>query len=326
MADLMLRAAGGPLAVRVRWPPRPIPARRRRCSSCSAMRSRRTGRAPDDDRLAHALCARLGAVVLCVPWATRDAGGRRSALGARRGGPATGRRTTPTSWTPTPNAWCSAGAAPGPPPPPPSPGERASGAGRASAGRCCWSTSAAALRAVRLSRRPRPSAARHARPAPATLVGLGRGECAARTALGRDRGRGAGRRRGAVGRRPRRRRPRRARPRAAGRTRRHRGRMGGVTGGDEPPCWRRRARATRRRSAACRPAAGRAAPPLRPHAALGRRCRGRDPGDDAARLARAAALRGPGPAGRLAAQDRHQRLPERDRPRRSGSCRSRPSR
>ena len=56
-----------------------------------------------------------------------------------------------------------------------------------------------------------------------------------------------------------------------------------------------------------------AARPLLPHARLGRGRRGRAPGDAAARLARAAAVRGPQLAARLALQDRDQRLPERDR-------------
>jgi acetyl esterase/lipase len=80
VADLVLRAAGGPVAVRVRWPfegdigaTPPL--------FVLLGDTPRSGRArTDDDRLAHALCGRLGAVVLCVPWATRDAGGRRSAL------------------------------------------------------------------------------------------------------------------------------------------------------------------------------------------------------------------------------------------------------
>src|SRR5439155_23089278 len=57
----------------------------------------------------------------------------------------------------------------------------------------------------------------------------------------------------------------------------------------------------------------RAARPLLPDARLGPGRRGRAAGDAAARLARAAPLRGSQLAAQLAVQDRDQRLPEGDR-------------
>jgi acetyl esterase/lipase len=79
VADLMLRAAGGPLAVRVRWP---LAGATGSTPPLFVLLGdgARSGRAQPDDELAHALCARQGAVVLCVPWAAPDAGARRSAL------------------------------------------------------------------------------------------------------------------------------------------------------------------------------------------------------------------------------------------------------
>ena len=80
VADLVLRAAGGPIAVQVCWPLASDGGTTPPLFVLLGDASR-SGRArADDDRLARSLCGRLGAVVLCVPWATRDAGGRRSAL------------------------------------------------------------------------------------------------------------------------------------------------------------------------------------------------------------------------------------------------------
>jgi acetyl esterase/lipase len=79
VADLRLRLAGGPIAVRVRWP---------RADDSAAPplivllpdAGAANGVRPADDRFAQALCARFGAIVLCVPWTARGARHRRSVL------------------------------------------------------------------------------------------------------------------------------------------------------------------------------------------------------------------------------------------------------
>ena len=181
VADLRLRAAGGPLAVRVRWPEAgddrgdpPVIVLLPDAGPANGVR-------PIDDRLAHELCARVGAIVLCAPWAARDDDARRSALS---------RAEATLDWAADHAAELGA-----------DPGRLAvagRGAGAAAAallalraGETGWprlarqvlvvdehrqrSETVAASRAALA--RPRP---RHARPAPATLVGPGRGECAAR--------------------------------------------------------------------------------------------------------------------------------------------------
>jgi acetyl esterase len=80
VAELRLGAAGGPPAVRVRWPAAPgsrgpAPLIVLLCDPGPA-----NGVQPADDRLADELCSRVGAVVLCVPWAASDDDAPRPAL------------------------------------------------------------------------------------------------------------------------------------------------------------------------------------------------------------------------------------------------------
>jgi acetyl esterase/lipase len=79
VADLRLHVAGGPIALRVRWP-RADEGAHPPLMILLPDAGAANGVHPADERLAQALCARIGAIVLCVPWAARGASPRRSAL------------------------------------------------------------------------------------------------------------------------------------------------------------------------------------------------------------------------------------------------------
>ena len=74
VADLRLRGAAGSIPVRVRWPRSPGSGSAPPVVVLLPDIAPADGVEDADDALAHELCSRLGAVVLCVPWAPRRPG------------------------------------------------------------------------------------------------------------------------------------------------------------------------------------------------------------------------------------------------------------
>jgi acetyl esterase/lipase len=74
VADLRLRGAAGSIPVRVRWPRAAGPRSRPPLVVLLPDLAPGDGVHGADDALAHELCARVAAVVLCVPWAPRRLG------------------------------------------------------------------------------------------------------------------------------------------------------------------------------------------------------------------------------------------------------------
>ena len=72
VADLRLRGPAGSTPVRVRWPRSAAPAPPLVVLLPDVAAADGVERA--DDELAHELCARVGTVVLCIPWAPRRPG------------------------------------------------------------------------------------------------------------------------------------------------------------------------------------------------------------------------------------------------------------